>query len=397
MDDVLNYDDMYSSHSEQSGSDSEDGRREEENDSEPEDGLLKSDDDIYPRDNSDLTVQLSCPKHKPGQMSTQCKSCSKALAMIKPEMVKGLIAPSGSSLLERYSGRSDEPAPTLEFTPQIMEFVEKVFNSGPYTNKLHFGELVKKCINLPPKQHEKTVKDLKLESFVYALESDPRYKFVFGFRRDLGEVLRIFRIVQRPLFVVTSEVDSCLSEVKELASSAGLVFPSSPPPRANATNFPKALPDTLFVEDADLLMPLPVLKTTLAGVSDGLSEADRDIIRNNERELSNEIMEYRKSVVHHYMALFNLIATKFGRCDGWFNFYWDMYGHCDATLKDLIRSKFASLFKPEVRKELLGRNLSREERNKSREEGLLGGNKRMGRILGDAAKGNSQVQVKLQL
>ena len=45
MDDVLNYDDMYSSHSEQSGSDSEDGRREEENDSEPEEGLLKSDDD----------------------------------------------------------------------------------------------------------------------------------------------------------------------------------------------------------------------------------------------------------------------------------------------------------------------------------------------------------------
>ena len=91
-------------------------------------------------------------------------------------------------------------------------------------------------------------------------------------------------------------------------------------------------------------------------------------------------------MVHHYMALFNLVATKFGRCDGWFDFYWDMYGHCDATLKDLIRSKFASLFKPEVRKELLGRNLSPEERNRSREEGLLGGNERMGRILGDAAK-----------
>ena len=86
MDDVLNYDDMYSSHSEQSGSDSEDGGREEENGSEPEDGLIQSDDNSYPRDNSDLSVQLSCPKHKPGQMSMQCKSCSKALAMIKPEM-----------------------------------------------------------------------------------------------------------------------------------------------------------------------------------------------------------------------------------------------------------------------------------------------------------------------
>ena len=38
-------------------------------------------------------------------------------------------------------------------------------------------------------------------------------------------------------------------------------------------------------------MPLPVLKTTLAGVSADLSEADCDIICNNERELSNEIVE----------------------------------------------------------------------------------------------------------
>ena len=71
----------------------------------------------------------------------------------------------------------------------------------------------------------------------------------------------------------------------------------------------------LCVEDTQGLFPLPSFTSALSEVSDMKSQ-DRDLILENENVLMDELCEYRKSVIHIYMALFNLVSTRFNGLNG---------------------------------------------------------------------------------
>ena len=125
-----------------------------------------------------------CSKHKPGAMIEICKVCSAALAMVRPDIAKQLLAPTQAavppSALSRYSGRSDEKAPTLIFSDSTLELAYNTFTQGRFRGKTHFPELVKKFLTLPPDQHEKLILDLKLEPFFKKLEGERRFKHIFS-------------------------------------------------------------------------------------------------------------------------------------------------------------------------------------------------------------------------
>ena len=80
----------------------------------------------------------------------------------------------------RYSGRSDEKAPTLIFSDFTLELAYNTFTQGRFRGKTHFPELVKKFLTLPPDQHEKLILDLKLEPFFKKLEGEKRFKHIFS-------------------------------------------------------------------------------------------------------------------------------------------------------------------------------------------------------------------------
>jgi len=63
-----------------------------------------------------------------------------------------------------------------------------------------------------------------------------------------------------------------------------------------------------------------------------------------------------------------------------------MYGHVDACTRDLLRSKLANCFKLEYRGEVLGRNLSHEQKSSLRSTGLLVGEDRVRAVLSEATK-----------
>ena len=64
----------------------------------------------------------------------------------------------------------------------------------------------------------------------------------------------------------------------------------------------------------------------------------------------------------------------------------DLYGHVDASIRELLRSKMANLFKSEFRPEVLGKNKSSSSRKKEKPLGLLGGEEKVRSVLGEATK-----------
>ena len=67
-------------------------------------------------------------------------------------------------------------------------------------------------------------------------------------------------------------------------------------------------------------------------------------------------------------------------------FYRSVYSHVDATLKDLLRDKMASLFKPEVKSEILAKSSSSVKDSSRNRSGLFGGNAKIRAALTKATK-----------
>ena len=145
------------------------------------------------------TLQL-CSAHKPGNMVEVCKTCSAALSMVRPEVAKQLIAPVPVTALTRYSARSDEKPPSLFLPAGIIELAENTFNAGMFRSRSHWNELVQKFLCLPPDQHNRLVKDLQPEQMFRKMESEARFKYIFQFRKDLGDCLKNLRVSQRLAF-----------------------------------------------------------------------------------------------------------------------------------------------------------------------------------------------------
>ena len=316
------------------------------------------------------TLQL-CSAHKPGCMVEVCKTCSAALAMVRPEVAKQLLAPVTATALARYSARSDEKPPSLHLPSGIVDLAENTFTAGMFRGRSHWNELVQKYLMLPPDQHNRLVKDLQPEQMFRKMESEARFKYIFQFRKDMGECLKNLRVSQRIIFSMVDAVDTHIPVLRGLGMSAGLDFPTVAPARVN-TAVPKVLENTLAIGDVSRLLPLPAFSDILAGVN--VPEPERAKVLANMVVIEDEMATYATTVRQHYMGLFETTGALSNKLDDFLNFYCDVYGHVDACLRDLIRSKLVNLFKSEYRSELLGKHLTVEQRKQVKETGLLGGN-----------------------
>ena len=277
------------------------------------------------------TLQL-CSAHKPGNMVEVCKTCSAALSMVRPEVAKQLIAPVPVTALTRYSARSDEKPPSLFLPAGIIELAENTFNAGMFRSRSHWNELVQKFLCLPPDQHNRLVKDLQPEQMFRKMESEARFKYIFQFRKDLGDCLKNLRVSQRLVFCMVDTIDTHIPILRGLGMSAGLSYPAVAPSRTNAA-VPKVLEDSLAVSDSSKLFPLPTFSDILAGVSGALTELDKAKIEANMVIIEDEMSTYADTVRQHYMGLYDAAAMTSNKLDDFLNFYCDVYGHNDACLR----------------------------------------------------------------
>ena len=90
-----------------------------------------------------------------------------------------------------------------------------------------------------------------------------------------------------------------------------------------------------------------------------LTSEDYDIIMNNVGVNTQALEGHRQAMVSNVGKLYDVMSRGIVTIDSHLNFYFQMYGHLDGTLRDLIRSKLATLFNPRVRDEAKGAELSR--------------------------------------
>ena len=64
---------------------------------------------------------LQCQRHPPGSMLECCNDCERALSLLKPEVVKQMLAPAAQSVSSRYAARSDDKDHSMEFSSATLE------------------------------------------------------------------------------------------------------------------------------------------------------------------------------------------------------------------------------------------------------------------------------------
>ena len=331
-------------------------------------------------------VLQMCSVHKPGAMLEVCKTCHAALAMMRPEVAKQLLAqpPATESVLSRYAGRSDDRPPSMVFSESTLQLAVKTFTQGRFKGKNHFQNLVQKYLSLPSAQHEALTQDLKLEPMLKKLENEPRFKQIFSLKRDVGDCLKTLRITQRPLFQVISLIDSCLTSTREFGAASGVIFKKESVARDNL-KVPKPLSDTLAIESASGMFPLPAVPSLLDGLED-LSERDKATLTESQNRWMEAMYEYRDQVVSLQSEFLSGLVKKLNDTDDYLAFYVDLFGHADDCIRELQRDKIARCFKFEYRNEVLGKNLTRDQRQSAFKSGLLGTDDRVRSVLGEATK-----------
>ena len=81
--------------------------------------------------------------------------------------------------------------------------------------------------------------------------------------------------------------------------------------------------------------------------------------------------DYRESFSNVFMELYDVSSKNLTESDDNLILYFDMYSHVDACIRDLLRDKLASLFKNDVKSDLLTQSSSKKLTEKA--TGLFGG------------------------
>lgn len=335
---------------------------------EQEEPLLENEGDKE-MDDFDFTGVVLCNQHKAGSMTRDCQSCSRGLKLIKDEKaIKRLLAPEvdamKSGLVSRFAGRCDETAATLVLSSSMVEVASQVFSKGTFKDSRVWKDIVKKFLILSPQDHDKLSIDIKSEDFISKFKKEKRFKVIFRHFQEMMEALKSLRIAQRPLFTAIDVVNSKMDEIKKIAAEAGLQFPPIAPVRSSdlVPRNGRTTLDDLKISSSDNLFPRPDVAAFIeeAGLNEEMSD-----------KLVNILCDYRGQVTNGYMKLYDASADALIRLDDQMIFYLDMYSHVDSMLRDLTRDKVASLFRTDVRTDLLEQSSSRNMKDKP--EGLFGG------------------------
>ena len=338
-----------------------------------------------------------CPDHKPGEMTRSCQSCQDGLKFVSNEdtVAKFLVAgdelggdvfdtKKSVGLLAHYGGRCDDIVTTMKLSPPMIEIVSQVFSKGAFKDLRVWKDLVKNYLTLPKDDHIKLSTDIKSEDFINKFRKDKSFKGVFKYHNDMVDALKNLRLAQRPVFSSIDMINSSMETVKAAAMKAGLQFPAIAPPRVAATvpRQGRTVLDILKISSSENLFPVP----DLDGFIEDNGLQDNNVVMEALRNIFNV---YRVKVVKGYMELYEETAKVFIDVDDKMIFYLDLYSHVDGSLRDLVRDKLASLFKADVKADLLLHSSSKNLTGKP--QGLFGGDSKMRSVLSEAAKTKSMI------
>ena len=328
----------------------------------------------------DISKYHFCPEHKAGSMKKDCKTCSAALSVISdPVLVNRLLSATDAGNLSRYAIRCDDVEPTLSLSPLTVELAKETFNGGKFRDRKVWRDMIEKYLTLSHADHLKLTEDIAAEDVFNKFRGDKKYNYIFRFMADMKVALKDLRLGQRPLFKIIEDLSENLANLRKLGEDLGMEFPESAPPR-KGTNVPRGgskVPDHLDLESSANIFPRPDLSQFLADT--GLSRDDGDT-------LTEMFEKYRQEFVKKFMDLYKSQATALTGYDDYLMFYRNIYSHVDALLKDLLRDKAASLFKPDVKSEILAKSSTLMKDANRANSGLFGGDVKIRSALTKATK-----------
>ena len=136
------------------------------------------------------------------------------------------------------------------------------------------------------------------------------------------------------------------------------------------------VPNKLYYETFENILPYPDL-------SDYVQK--HNLSQEAETDLRNLLEVYRDRVSGKLVDLYEMFSKSLNASDDLLIFYFDLLSHIDATLRELIRDKVASLFKKDIKSEVLSQSSSKKNKEENN-VGYFGGDKKMKLVLSDATK-----------
>ena len=266
------------------------------------------------------------------------------------------------SLLSRYKKRCDTITPSLSLSSSTVQLAVDVFNKGELDDEV-WTDLVRKFLTVPEAQHELLSANIQSEHVLQRFKDEKRFKDVFANHSDMVSALKSLRISQRSVFSAVERTDADIETLRKFGEKTGISYPESAPVKSSS-NVPRdgrSLPDKLIYSDLNGVFPPPDI-------------ADFVLENNFSPDVANIMLEflmsYRDTVCKQFAELYDLYAASLNNNEDLLVFYMiDLYSHCDAKIRNIIRNNLSSLFKDDVKAELL--NQSSSKMGKS--SGLLGG------------------------
>ena len=285
-----------------------------------------------------------------------------------------------SALFSRYSGRCDEVQPTIELSDFVVKLAHDVLTKGKFRNQKDWDRIVRKYLTLASSQYEKLSQDIKLEDMFDQFKYDKRYKNLFKYHKEARNALKDLRIAQRPVFAVIQRLNKELLRLRDIGEACGLDFPEEAPVRSG-----KAVPR----DGRKLLDKLKFVSTNeLFTVPDTADFANRHGYVATQ-ELQDMFDNYRADIVNKFTYLYSSASDAFTNIDDYMIFYIDLYSHCDATFRDLLRERMATIFKAPIKAEILKKSSTKKLKDKPK--GLYGGEDGFRSNLKNATKKESYV------
>ena len=141
-----------------------------------------------------------------------------------------------------------------------------------------------------------------------------------------------------------------LNVTRKFGESIGLVYPQNPPARCGV-NVPResssrTATNSLSFDSnskADIFpIPDPANLFEFLQLNVREEEAVLDFLKNYRSSIQEKVLDFYKSISDTLNNLEDLLV-----------FHFDLWSHCDASMKELLRAKIASLFKGDIKETIL--------------------------------------------
>ena len=83
--------------------------------------------------------------------------------------------------------------------------------------------------------------------------------------------------------------------------------------------------------------------------------------------LTGLLVGYHELVLKQFVEMFNLFVTNINSAEDYLQFYTQIYSYCDATnatIRNLIQNKVASLYKDDIKSDILEQSTQKKMKDK---------------------------------